>query len=182
MNPSLEAQAIGRVHRLGQTRPVEIVRLLMKDSIDTRICELVDKKYSRVRSVPSKKNADGTVDAKAKGGTGGKKGDTNEDDGTDASIDNNTDDDTQANDTGNHKSKEVASQKVNSSDDEKEGNGDDEGHDNNSDDDDDDDASDEFAVPGRPAAAINAAIVGSMRTDKATLMGEEFDFLFGLKD
>ncbi len=46
MNPVLEAQAIGRVHRLGQTRNVEVVRLLMKDSIETRINHLLEIKSS----------------------------------------------------------------------------------------------------------------------------------------
>ena len=44
-NPAVEAQAIGRVHRLGQKRNVEIIRLVMKDSIETRILKMLDKKY-----------------------------------------------------------------------------------------------------------------------------------------
>ena len=43
--PALELQAIGRVHRLGQKREVEITRLIMKDSIETRLLELLKKKY-----------------------------------------------------------------------------------------------------------------------------------------
>ncbi len=50
MNPSLEAQAIGRVYRLGQTRPVEIVRLMMKDSIETKISDLIKRKYSNAQA------------------------------------------------------------------------------------------------------------------------------------
>jgi hypothetical protein len=96
MNPSLEAQAIGRVHRLGQTRNVEIVRLLMKDSIDTRITQLVDKKHSRAPTC------------------GIKVGQYNND------------------------------------------------------------------VAASAVAIANAPIVGSMRTDKAGIMAEEFDFLFRL--
>jgi SWI/SNF-related matrix-associated actin-dependent regulator of chromatin subfamily A3 len=34
-NPALEAQAIGRVYRLGQQRRVETIRLLMNDSVDS---------------------------------------------------------------------------------------------------------------------------------------------------
>jgi SNF2 family DNA or RNA helicase len=34
-NPALEAQAIGRVYRLGQKRRVETIRLLMNDSVDS---------------------------------------------------------------------------------------------------------------------------------------------------
>lgn len=43
-NPALEAQAIGRVHRLGQKRNVEIVRFSMKDSVETRILEMLKKR------------------------------------------------------------------------------------------------------------------------------------------
>jgi SNF2 family DNA or RNA helicase len=39
LNAALEAQAIGRVHRLGQKRQVEIIRLIVKDSIETRILQ-----------------------------------------------------------------------------------------------------------------------------------------------
>ena len=44
-NPALEQQAIGRVHRLGQKREVEIVRLVVKDSIETRLHAFLQKKY-----------------------------------------------------------------------------------------------------------------------------------------
>jgi hypothetical protein len=44
-NPALEAQAIGRVHRLGQKRNVEIVRFVMKDSVESRIVKMIEKKY-----------------------------------------------------------------------------------------------------------------------------------------
>lgn len=44
-NPAIEAQAIGRVHRLGQTRPVEVIRLVMENSIETRMQELLKKKH-----------------------------------------------------------------------------------------------------------------------------------------
>jgi hypothetical protein len=33
-NPALEAQAIGRCHRLGQKRPVETIRLIAKGSFE----------------------------------------------------------------------------------------------------------------------------------------------------
>lgn len=44
-NPALEAQAIGRVHRLGQKRPVEIVKLIVKDSFEERMMKFLKKKY-----------------------------------------------------------------------------------------------------------------------------------------
>ena len=39
LNPALEAQAIGRVHRLGQTRDVRVTRLVMAKSVEERILE-----------------------------------------------------------------------------------------------------------------------------------------------
>jgi len=44
-NPALEKQAIGRVHRLGQKRKVEIIRLIVKGSVETRIIKLLEIKY-----------------------------------------------------------------------------------------------------------------------------------------
>jgi hypothetical protein len=44
-NPALEIQAVGRVYRLGQKRSVEIVRLVMEDSVEMRIREMLAKKY-----------------------------------------------------------------------------------------------------------------------------------------
>jgi len=44
-NPALEAQAIGRVHRLGQKRAVTITHLVMEDSVETRIRTMLEKKY-----------------------------------------------------------------------------------------------------------------------------------------
>lgn len=46
-NPALEAQAIGRIHRLGQKRPVEIVRLVVKDSFEERMVGFLEKKYGQ---------------------------------------------------------------------------------------------------------------------------------------
>jgi SNF2 family DNA or RNA helicase len=39
-NPSTEDQAIARAHRMGQVRTVQVHRLLAKDCIDERICEI----------------------------------------------------------------------------------------------------------------------------------------------
>ncbi|KJZ79916.1 hypothetical protein HIM_00630 [Hirsutella minnesotensis 3608] len=43
-NPAAEAQAVDRVHRLGQTRPVRTVRYIMRDSFEGKMLELQDKK------------------------------------------------------------------------------------------------------------------------------------------
>ncbi len=49
-NPALEAQAIGRIHRLGQKRPVVIVRLIMKDSFEERMSNFLIQKYGSKKS------------------------------------------------------------------------------------------------------------------------------------
>ncbi|KFA71969.1 hypothetical protein S40288_06229 [Stachybotrys chartarum IBT 40288] len=43
-NPAAEAQAVDRVHRLGQTRPVRTVRYIMRDSFEEKMLLLQDKK------------------------------------------------------------------------------------------------------------------------------------------
>jgi len=43
-NPAAEAQAVDRVHRLGQTRCVRTVRFIMKDSFEEKMLQLQDKK------------------------------------------------------------------------------------------------------------------------------------------
>ncbi|KAI9309031.1 SNF2 family N-terminal domain-containing protein [Cunninghamella echinulata] len=43
-NPALENQAIDRVHRIGQTKDVEVHRIFIKDTVEDRILELQRKK------------------------------------------------------------------------------------------------------------------------------------------
>ncbi|KAF7449421.1 HepA Superfamily II DNA-RNA helicase- SNF2 family [Pyrenophora tritici-repentis] len=43
-NPSLEDQALARVHRLGQTRPVTTIRYVMEDSFEEHILKVQDRK------------------------------------------------------------------------------------------------------------------------------------------
>jgi SWI/SNF-related matrix-associated actin-dependent regulator of chromatin subfamily A3 len=45
-NPSVEAQCFDRVHRLGQNKSVSIYKFVTKDTIETRVVELQDKKRS----------------------------------------------------------------------------------------------------------------------------------------
>ena len=45
-NPAVLAQRIARVHRLGQTRPVRVINLVAKDSIESRILGLLGSKRS----------------------------------------------------------------------------------------------------------------------------------------
>lgn len=54
-NPAVEAQAIQRAHRIGQTKPVRAVRFITKETIEEKMYQLQEKKQLVF---------DGTVDAK----------------------------------------------------------------------------------------------------------------------
>lgn len=43
-NPAVEDQATDRAYRIGQTRPVNVIRLVVKDSLEEKILELHAKK------------------------------------------------------------------------------------------------------------------------------------------
>ena len=43
-NPAVEVQAADRSHRIGQTRPVSVIRLAVRDSIEERILALQQRK------------------------------------------------------------------------------------------------------------------------------------------
>ncbi|XP_023644840.1 helicase-like transcription factor CHR28 isoform X2 [Capsella rubella] len=49
-NPTTEDQAIDRAHRIGQTRPVKVVRFTVKDTVEDRILALQQKKRMMVAS------------------------------------------------------------------------------------------------------------------------------------
>ncbi|XP_062013233.1 helicase-like transcription factor CHR28 isoform X1 [Rosa rugosa] len=49
-NPTTEDQAIDRAHRIGQTRPVTVLRLTVKDTVEDRILALQKKKREMVAS------------------------------------------------------------------------------------------------------------------------------------
>jgi SNF2 family DNA or RNA helicase len=44
VKPTTESQAIGRAHRMGQVRNVQVHRLLIRDSVDQRMLEILDSK------------------------------------------------------------------------------------------------------------------------------------------
>ncbi|XP_065868604.1 helicase-like transcription factor CHR28 [Euphorbia lathyris] len=49
-NPTTEDQAIDRAHRIGQTRPVNVTRLTIKDTVEDRILALQEEKRRMVAS------------------------------------------------------------------------------------------------------------------------------------
>ncbi|GAB4821905.1 hypothetical protein N2152v2_008951 [Parachlorella kessleri] len=54
-NPSVEDQAMDRVHRLGQTRPVEVYRYACDDSIEERMIELQEQKRQLMKAAFERK-------------------------------------------------------------------------------------------------------------------------------
>ncbi|KAI9491231.1 SNF2 family N-terminal domain-containing protein [Zychaea mexicana] len=53
-NPAAELQAMDRIHRLGQRRPIKITRLVIENSIESRIVQLQEKKTALVESTLGK--------------------------------------------------------------------------------------------------------------------------------
>uniref|UniRef100_A0A0W0GE17 Uncharacterized protein n=1 Tax=Moniliophthora roreri TaxID=221103 RepID=A0A0W0GE17_MONRR len=47
-NPAVEFQAMDRIHRLGQHRPVKAIKLVVEDSIESRIVQLQEKKSAMI--------------------------------------------------------------------------------------------------------------------------------------
>jgi SNF2 family DNA or RNA helicase len=43
-NPAVEAQAIDRTHRIGQTKSVFAYRLIARDTVEEKVLELQDRK------------------------------------------------------------------------------------------------------------------------------------------
>ncbi|KAF7535639.1 hypothetical protein G7054_g5249 [Neopestalotiopsis clavispora] len=66
-NPSIEAQAIGRAHRIGQNKPVVVYRLLTENTIEDRVLQMQRKKKGEVAAAMGRSvnkddpDADGTV-------------------------------------------------------------------------------------------------------------------------
>ena len=50
-NPAVEAQAVDRAHRIGQTRPVMAYRLVAKDTVEEKILALQQSKRELAESV-----------------------------------------------------------------------------------------------------------------------------------
>lgn len=58
-NPTTEDQAIDRAHRIGQTRPVSVLRLTVADTVEDRILALQEKKREMVASAFGEDKAGG---------------------------------------------------------------------------------------------------------------------------
>ncbi|KAL1295687.1 hypothetical protein HN51_056534 [Arachis hypogaea] len=56
-NPTTEDQAIDRAHRIGQTRPVTVTRLTVKDTVEDRILALQEEKRKMVASAFGEEHA-----------------------------------------------------------------------------------------------------------------------------
>ncbi|CAH8328948.1 unnamed protein product [Eruca vesicaria subsp. sativa] len=55
-NPTTEDQAIDRAHRIGQTRPVSVTRITIKDTVEDRILTLQEEKRKIVASAYGEEN------------------------------------------------------------------------------------------------------------------------------
>lgn len=60
-NPSVEEQAISRAHRMGQTKTVEVIRLITRGTIEEKIMMLQDSKRDMVSTVLDGGGVDNTI-------------------------------------------------------------------------------------------------------------------------
>ena len=57
-NPAVEAQAIDRSHRIGQTRPVFAYRMIARDTVEEKVLELQNSKRELAEAYGSRGEAD----------------------------------------------------------------------------------------------------------------------------
>lgn len=57
-NPAVEDQAVDRAHRIGQTKTVEVIKLITKGTIEEKIYDLQEKKKEIIKSVLDGENHD----------------------------------------------------------------------------------------------------------------------------
>lgn len=57
LKPTIEAQAIARCRRMGQTRKVRVHRLLAKDTVDERLLEILDRKSELIEAYARESDA-----------------------------------------------------------------------------------------------------------------------------
>ena len=56
-NPAVEAQAIDRTHRIGQTRSVFAYRLIAKDTVEEKVLELQESKREIADAIINQDNS-----------------------------------------------------------------------------------------------------------------------------
>jgi SNF2 family DNA or RNA helicase len=56
-NPAVEAQAVDRTHRIGQTRPVFAYRLIAKDTVEEKVLELQKSKRELAEAILGEDNS-----------------------------------------------------------------------------------------------------------------------------
>src|SRR5208283_1286040 len=56
-NPAVEAQAVDRAHRIGQTKPVFAYRLIAKDTVEEKVLELQKTKRDLAAAIIGQDNA-----------------------------------------------------------------------------------------------------------------------------
>ena len=49
VNPAIELQAVGRVHRIGQTKPTKVVKLCVAGTVDERVASLCERRVAAHR-------------------------------------------------------------------------------------------------------------------------------------
>lgn len=62
-NPAVEDQASDRVHRIGQTRPVTVYRLVVKNSIEEQIVNLHKEKRDLAQSLLAGSDTAGKINS-----------------------------------------------------------------------------------------------------------------------
>jgi SNF2 family DNA or RNA helicase len=56
-NPAVEAQAVDRAHRIGQTRPVFTYRLIARDTVEEKVLELQKTKRDLAAAIIGAENS-----------------------------------------------------------------------------------------------------------------------------
>jgi SNF2 family DNA or RNA helicase len=55
-NPCIDMQAVGRVYRKGQTKPVTAIRIMMKETVEERCLEISERKMENIKGALGEDN------------------------------------------------------------------------------------------------------------------------------